>query len=453
MGWKMAAGTAVGVAAALAGAVMPAAAATVTSTATAVPCSTPALASAVSRAASGATLSLADGCTYVLTKALPAIAQDLTINGNGATLLRSTAPRTRAFTLMTITAGTVTLNQLSFTNGKGAITVNNQAQLNVTGGVFRGNTAANGGAINTTASIENPSATVVDATGVFFIGNTATGDGGAMYVSTVLGDEITDCTFLGNIAAGSGGALSEWSNGTEIADSTFWGNKAATGGALEFDDQGSEITGTIVNGNRATGDGGGIADEPGGTPVFITDSKITGNHAGGIGGGLDEESNGSYGGMTNTIVSGNSATDGGGINDGENAYAQYTDDTIFANYASGDGGGIALNASSGPPNASSFSGGAISGNLAGARGGGLYTQEPLDLSSTQVVGNWAAGGGGIYDDGTEAPVMLTGSSPAGNEPDNCEPPGSITGCTRLGVAAGDAGVPPGLRERYPAPAA
>ena len=155
MGRKTAAMAAAGAAAVLAGGVTPAAAAAVTE----VPCSTPALVSAVSGAASGTTLSLAEGCTYVLTSALPAVAEDLTVDGNGATLHRSTAAGTAAFTILTITAGTVTLNRLSFTNGNGAITVNNLAKLNVTGGVFSGNTAANGGAINNTAS------TVVQARG------------------------------------------------------------------------------------------------------------------------------------------------------------------------------------------------------------------------------------------------------------------------------------------------
>src|ERR1700733_13259345 len=125
MGRKMAAA---GVAAVLASGAMPAAAATVTR----VPCGTPALVSAISGAASGATLSLARGCTYVLTAALPTVSQDLTINGNGATLRRSTAVGTAAFTILAITAGTVALNQLSFTNGHRAITVNNEAQLTVT---------------------------------------------------------------------------------------------------------------------------------------------------------------------------------------------------------------------------------------------------------------------------------------------------------------------------------
>src|SRR5271155_1807424 len=128
----------------------------------------PATARAVSGAASGATLSLAKGCTYVLTAALPTVAQDLTINGNEATLKRSTATGTAAFTILTVTAGAVALNQLSFTNGHRAITVNNQAQLTVTGGVFSGNTAANG------AAIDNTAATVVQVTGASFVDNTAT---------------------------------------------------------------------------------------------------------------------------------------------------------------------------------------------------------------------------------------------------------------------------------------
>jgi hypothetical protein len=432
-----------GAAATLAGGVMPAAAATVTG----VPCSTPALVSAVSGAASGTTLSLARGCTYVLTSALPTVAQDLTINGNGATLHRSSAAGTPAFTILTITAGTVTLNRLDFTNGNGAITVNNLATLIVTGGVFSGNSAVNGGAINNTA------ATVVQVNGASFIDNTATGDGGAMYVFTALGDQITDCRFLGNTAAGSGGAYWEWSNGTAISHSTFTGNKATTGGALYLDDQGSVITASVLSDNGATGDGGGIFDSPGGTPVPIIGSTITRNHAGGTGGGLDEESYGELEPVTNTIIAGNSATAGGGINDGDGVLINYTGDTISGNHASGDGGGISTQSAGVPftgiiifhrhfdridnrassaqeyPSVS-FADSTISGNSADGRGGGVDNHGSLAASGTQIIGNRAAGGGGgIYDDGTQATVTLTGSLLAGNEPDNCEPPGSITGCT------------------------
>jgi hypothetical protein len=135
--------------------------------------------------------------------------------------------------------------------------------------------------------------------------------------------------------------------------------------------------------------------------------------------------------MTNTVISGNSAAQGGGINAGDNAYTLYTDVRIFGNHASGEGGGIALTTGTGfaPELTSSFVGGTVYGNDAGGRGGGLYTQEPLDVSGTAIIHNQAIGeGGGIYDDGAEATVALTNSSPVANEPDNCGPAGAVTGC-------------------------
>jgi hypothetical protein len=61
-----------------------------------VPCDTPAVATAIADAASGETLHLARSCHYVLTAALPVIGQNLTIDGDGATLERSTGPGTPA---------------------------------------------------------------------------------------------------------------------------------------------------------------------------------------------------------------------------------------------------------------------------------------------------------------------------------------------------------------------
>lgn len=78
----------------------------------------------------------------------------------------------------------------------------------------------------------------------------------------------------------------------------------------------------------------------------------------------------------------------------------------------------------------------ISANQAGGNGGGIVsspggTTTSWSLADSTVSGNRAgARGVGIYDDGTEATVTLTKSSLARNKPDNCEPSGSITGCTR-----------------------
>ena len=62
-----------------------------TSTVAHVPCSASKLAAAMTSASSGGTLSLARGCGYVLTQALPVVTGTLNISGNGATLVRSYA--------------------------------------------------------------------------------------------------------------------------------------------------------------------------------------------------------------------------------------------------------------------------------------------------------------------------------------------------------------------------
>jgi hypothetical protein len=106
----------------------------------------------VASAASGATLSLARRCNYILTAALPTVTQDLTVDGHDATLERSHAPGTPAFTILTVdgAAGdvTATINRLSFRHGSSAIFVTDLGQIAVTGGTFTANTAASGGAID-----------------------------------------------------------------------------------------------------------------------------------------------------------------------------------------------------------------------------------------------------------------------------------------------------------------
>jgi hypothetical protein len=50
----------------------------------------------------------------------------------------------------------------------------------------------------------------------------------------------------------------------------------------------------------------------------------------------------------------------------------------------------------------------------------------LKLVNSQVTGNTAAAGGGIFNNlGT---VTLVNALIIGNHPDNCEPTGTITGC-------------------------
>ena len=51
----------------------------------------------------------------------------------------------------------------------------------------------------------------------------------------------------------------------------------------------------------------------------------------------------------------------------------------------------------------------------------------LTLNHSQVTGNTAAHGRGIFNNG--GTVTLAATSVTGNHPDNCEPPGTIAACT------------------------
>jgi hypothetical protein len=370
-----------------------------------VPCDPAALAADVAAAGSGTQLSLAPSCVYRLTAGLPVISQDLTISGHRATLERSYAPGTPAFTILHTDGGTLTVGKLNFRNGSGAIAVTGVGALTVNGGTFTGNTAVNGGAISDIAGVHGP-----QVNGATFTANTATGSGGAIYDDTgMAGVQVTDSTFTANTAANAGGAIFDFDAVDDaVTGSVFTGNTATSGGALFLDPNfQTTLSGDVVTGNTATGDGGGITSFFG---LDIENSRISGNQAGGRGGGLFASLL-APGGRTMTIdgtdFQGNSAADGGGIYD---SLAQVTMDLTNVR---------------------------ISGNHVSASGGGVYNTGAVDAVNTRIVRNSAAAGGGIFDtaavSGGNFPIpaatfTLTTSQVLRNRPDNCEPAGSITGC-------------------------
>lgn len=72
--------------------------------------------------------------------------------------------------------------------------------------------------------------------------------------------------------------------------------------------------------------------------------------------------------------------------------------------------------------------GSFSNNL--GNGGGIANQGIviLDDNDSQVTGNGATVGGGIYKF-SGGPVMLNNAAISHNTPDNCEPPGGVAGCS------------------------
>ena len=373
------------------------AAVTLATAVTSVPCRVPSLISAVKRAASGDTLSLAPSCRYLLTAGLPVIRKSLTLDGNNATLERSTNPFVKRFTILRAAGSALTINDLNFRNGDNAITITGPfTALTVNGGTFTGNSGTNGGAISQTTGGNGPI-----VTGAQFIANTASGSGGAIYDNAALaGAVLTDCTFLRNTAAAGGGGIYDFSAGNDSATrSRFVANRAADGGGGVFSTDATYLTDVVASGNVASGNGGAFSV----VAVFtVEDSVIENNRSGANGGGLDAE-DALFAKVIDTTVRGNSAADGGGIYNNAFNGLSLTGDKILSNVASGYGGGL-FNAGSGPPS------------------------ESGTATDTTIAGNMAgAGGGGIYDQGNTT-FSLTTSVVQGNQPDNCEPLGSVPGC-------------------------
>ena len=74
--------------------------------------------------------------------------------------------------------------------------------------------------------------------------------------------------------------------------------------------------------------------------------------------------------------------------------------------------------------------GVLSGNHSGEYGGGIYNDDEfVRLSQSAVMFNHASsGGGGIYNYGPGT-VGLFATNISFNTPDNCEPGGSVSGCS------------------------
>ncbi len=284
---------------------------------TSVACNTTDLVNAIYNASDGDTLSLAAGCIYVLTgpipltfSGLPTIGVDLTINGNGATIERSTAGGTSDFRLITINVGAaVSLNDLALGYGKasgengGAIF--NAGVLTVNRCTFADNAATGigwGGAISNGTYTETATLTVNDSS---FWGNSAA-DGGAItnYWGFVT---VSNSTFSLNLAGDMGGAIYNYDGYVTVTNSTLDNNDATHGGAI-FNESGqtAKIGSTLVAGNSGQGLKGTfnslgynlIGNTAGGTYTGSTATDLTDDDAKPI----NVEALGENGGSTQTMA-------------------------------------------------------------------------------------------------------------------------------------------------------
>lgn len=178
--------------------------------------------------------------TITLTAALPAISDNVTIDGTGQNV---TVNGDHLYRVFSINSGkTVTLNTLTISNGYGGM-----------GG---------GGAVLNYGTLIVRSST--------FSGNTASNSGGAIYNEAVL--RVFNSTFINN-SASYGGGIENHGGSLTVVNSTFSANRATVdgGGIDTFSAASSTVINTTFSGNTAANNGGGI--------YVSNDSELTLNNS------------------------------------------------------------------------------------------------------------------------------------------------------------------------------
>lgn len=329
-------------------------------------------------AAGGGAINLAPGCTYALTtrnnpamggNGLPVVVSPITINGKGATI-----------------AGNHTNFRIVAINGSsgGALTLNG---VTITGGHIAGQMAggAGGGILNLSGTLTMNSAVVTHNFASSAGGGIANGFG----ATATLVKSTVSWNTVPSDGSGGGGILGIAAtlqlNQSVVDHNTGPGGGGIASGNGNGGGPGSSITlnSSVISNNTATNpDAGGGGVSNGGT-LQSNNSQITGNTAeGSIGGGLFNHSTAQ---LNNTVVSGNSVP--GGIGGG---IANTTFDATI-------------------PATLVMNNGAVTGNSAEGGGGGIFSFS--------------------FDPAGTASATLHNVNVFSNTPDNCEPPGSVSGCT------------------------
>jgi predicted outer membrane repeat protein len=399
------------------------------------------------------TIVLDEACNYLLTEVdnhkdmdpqiatggangLPVIKTPITIEGNDAKILRgSTIPGTPEFRIFFISYnGVLTLNDLSVENGK----------------VLSGNGNHNGGGILVFYG-------TLELNRSHVMRNESGGSGGGIYV--IEGEVTSDNTSISSNTAREGGAIANTAGTVSLENYSVLGSNTASenGGAIlnrgsltvtgsRFDDNLAEIDGgaiyhaanqlnlddVLFQENQASNNGGAIVIYYG-KQFVISDCTFSGNHSDVSGGALKSNGVGTIDAGTRFQNNTSGAT-GGAITNGQGGELLIVDNLISGNQADGVGGGIdnlallTIQNSEITGNTASLGGGVYSNhNLSVLNtlvstnsatfpepghgfGGGLYVSGQLDLIQSTIAGNQASqDGGGLhyYSDIHEASINQT----------------------------------------------
>ncbi len=243
-----------------------------------------------------------------LTTALPALSNNISINGPGASNLTVQRDSNAAqFSVFTV-------------NGSEAVSISG---ITITGG---DNYGIGGGGIANSG--------ILTVTNDTFTNNYSNDFGGSIYNIGTL--TVIHSDFTGNSAGTAGGGIytgidpiAQTTVGTAtVTSSTFTNNSGSTGGGI-YNTGPLTVTNDTFTNNSAPQGGGGIENN-GHATVAVIDSTFTGNSAADVGGGIDNFGTAT---VTNSTFTGNSAGVGGGI---ENDILLTLNNTIVAGNVAGN---------------------------------------------------------------------------------------------------------------------
>jgi predicted outer membrane repeat protein len=448
-----------------------------------VPCATGAagLVAAINAAnsAGSGTINLAAGCHYSLTtpdngeNGLPAVTSQIVMNGNGATI-----DGTGSVRILEVDgpSGSLTLQNVTLTGGSadfGGAIANMGGTVSLNHTQVTGNTAteAGGGIASATFDPSSVAKLTLNQSSVSDNAQTVDGNdgglGGGGIVNLIGTATVNRSQVNGNTAqgfVGGGIASGDYMNFTDtssvltINGSQVDGNTApnAGGGGVQNLLGSVTVNNSEVNGNSSL-NGGGISSGSGGNPppatshLTVNNSRVDGNTATAVlvpgegppiaGGGI---ANGGDASLNNSEVDNNTASHVSGAGIVNHGKMTVNNSKVNGNVAAGSGvvasGGGIVNAQ-GPPGTIetvlTINNSQVNDNRAGGDGGGIANGVPfggmglpggaVTLHNSQVTGNTATHGGGIFNSGGS--VTLSNTAVTGNTPDNCFPPGTIAGCT------------------------
>ncbi|MBN3950895.1 MAG: right-handed parallel beta-helix repeat-containing protein [Nostoc sp. NMS7] len=343
---------------------------------------------------------------------------------------------------ITLNNSTISGNSADFEGGgiyaSGTITVNNTSITSNTaakgdgGGIYQlgnGNLLVNNSTISTNKASAG-GAILGGYTGTITVNNSLinANSGGGIYIDNEYSLTVNNSTISSNTTNGNGGGIyaPDGSDGsvTSIKNSVITNNTAMQGGGISTNID-LIVSNSIISGNKATYQGGGIYDDGGGIPsspstgnIIVTNSQINDNstEAQGYGGGIyNVTDSAAYGpnGISATItvshstINGNNSYYGGGIYD--YGILSVSHSTISGNTAIKGGGiynpGEFILGYRGPDELHygtlTVTNSTISHNNA-SDGGGIYNNGIVSVSNSTISHNYATNyGGGIYNSSSD----------------------------------------------------